>query len=158
MVDAATLISLIAAGAATLLLLALIALEDYDHWEINPWICGCGAVAWLPVVAAGAVDSHLLGAAAGLAITSLIRRVRPAALGLGDIPLYTLCGWLVGITLMPVWAILNAGIAVILVTCLARKRGKPLRRCAIPAALAACPACLLTFPALWTLPAQPIVF
>ena len=52
----------------------------------------------------------------------------------------------------------QVGAGDILVTCLARKRGKPLRRCAIPAALAACPACLLTFPALWALPAQPIVF
>ncbi|MCY4007784.1 MAG: prepilin peptidase [Rhodobacteraceae bacterium] len=132
------------------MLLLWIAWEDLRRWEINPWICALTAGAWSPVVLAN--DQwleHGLGAALGLGISALVRLFHPSAIGLGDIPLYTLCGWLVGFALFPAWALVNAALVLGLTSCLARKRQRSIRRCAIPAALAACPAAALIMILLW---------
>lgn len=124
------------ATAIMLLALAAIAWVDFRRWEIDPWLCVTAALA-------AAVIIHLddgwavalLGAALGTGLAAAFHHLRRRSVGEGDIWLYGLCGLIVGIDGMPAWAVLNAVILLVLVTCLSRERGRSMLRCTVPAAI-----------------------
>ena len=129
------------ATAVVLCALTGIAWVDFRSWEIDPWLCVAAALASAVVIQIdGGWAEALLGAALGTGLAAAIHRFRRKAIGEGDIWLYGMCGLIVGINGLPAWALLNAATSFLLIACLARKRRRPMRRCTIPAALAACPA------------------
>ncbi len=130
----------ILAAAVAVSALAGIVWHDLRRWEIDPWFCAAAATAGAVFAdLEGDWPGSLLGGAAGLTMALLISRVKPSALGQGDRFLYALCGFLVGINGLPAWAVANAALGMAFTFCSARRRGRPFRRCAIPAALPACP-------------------
>lgn len=132
------------ATAVVLCALGGIAWVDFRTWEIDPWLCTTAALASSAVIHIdGGWAEALLGAALGTGLAAAIHRFRRRAIGEGDIWLYGTCGLIVGINGLPAWALLNAALSFLLVACLARKRRRPMRRCTVPAALAACPAAAL---------------
>ena len=125
-----------AAGAA----LAGIAWIDLRRWEIDPWLCGLAVLAGaLLAELDGTWADALTGAVLGQGAALLIRAWRPGAAGLGDVQLYALCGFLVGGSGFIAWALCNSAASLACTACLAVRRGRKLGRCAIPAAVPACP-------------------
>ena len=131
------------AAAIILAALAALAFIDYRKWEIDPWISSAAALAAL-VLNQDSLVSALLGAAVGAGLAAFMVQMRPRQLGQGDIWLYGLCGLITGIEAFALFAAANSAILLALAACLARKRRRKLRRCSVPAALAACPAAAAT--------------
>ncbi len=124
--------------------LALIAAIDCRRLVIDPWLCAVAALAGCVIAdPASARADGLLGGAYALALGVAIRHIRPGAIGLGDLYLYCLCGFLTGFTALPVWWALHvSGMACLTLVSSIRRRRK-FRRTMVPAAVSACPATIL---------------
>ena len=72
-----------------------------------------------------------------------MRRWRQNALGDGDLYLYAMCGFLVGLSGLAPWALLHALAAMIIAIPRARRKRRSMLRTGMPAAVTACPAALL---------------
>ncbi len=124
--------------------LGLIGLIDCRRLEIDPWLCALAALAGsVLAVPASPMADRFLGAGLALGFALAWQHLRPASFGLGDRYLYMLCGFLAGAGGLMVWAFLHALAAILLALPRARRKGRPLLRTGMPAAVSACPAVLV---------------
>ena len=124
--------------------LLFIAVIDCRRLEIDPWLTAIAGIAGAVLADPDSawVDG-LLGAASAMAFSLVIRARRPSSMGMGDLYLYAMCGFLVGVTGLTAWAILHAAAAMFLALPRAIRRRRRVFRTGMPAAVTACPAALL---------------
>ena len=124
--------------------LLLIALIDCRRLEIDPWLCAIAAISGGILAAPDSPWADgLLGAAVALSGSLAIRARRPSSMGLGDLYLYAICGFLVGASGLAAWAALHAVAALLLALPRAVRRRRRLHRTGMPAAATACPSVVL---------------
>ena len=124
--------------------LLFIAVIDCRRLEIDPWLTAIAVMAGAVLTdPASSWADGLLGGASVMAFSLVIRSLRSSSMGLGDLYLYGMCGFLVGISGLAAWAFLHALAAMLLAWRRSRRLGRPLLRTGMPAAVSACPTALL---------------